>query len=364
MNVVLPKVALTMTEATILEWHKQEGDPVEKGELLFSIETDKADLEMEAEASGQLEHIFYSAGDVVPAGAIVASLRIDGEEPPDVPAASTATRVVAPAAQQLAEQLGVDLDAVTGSGTGGRVIEDDVIAAATRVEARTAVAPERRASGGAVEPVTVSRARATGMRLTEHATKIPTFSLGGWLDLAPVWERMQDAGVTVTDVVAVAAARALKDVPIANACLIDGRVHRYLQPRVAILARVKDALLPVVFDDPSDHAIAAFSVERRRVFESLEDKALDAAHASSPSFVISNLGPYDVDAFTAVLFPNTAVTMALGSLGSDASRPQALFVTLTCDHRILDGVDAARFLNAVRAAATTLPLSKHEGRDE
>lgn len=331
MDVVLPKVALTMTEAVLVEWLVEEGGEVAKGQPLFTIETDKTATEIESPGDGVLREVRVAAGETVQAGAVIATLVVDGQQAatPREQAAVT----VAPAAAALAEALGVDLATVRGSGTAGRVLEVDVMAAADATPAPAAVATEQ---GPRTEPLAFSRARAAGMRLTEHSVAVPTFLLGGTLRFPE--------GATPTDSLAVAAAAALKAVPVANACVRDGQPQRYLDVRIGVLVRDGDALLPLVFDDPSGLTAEGFREQRSSVGDALARGPLPLARTSGATFVISNLGRYDVEFFTAVLYPGTAITLALGTVGADRTA-QAV---LTCDHRLVDGVDAAEFLTALR----------------
>jgi pyruvate dehydrogenase E2 component (dihydrolipoamide acetyltransferase) len=358
MDVVLPKVALTMTEATIVEWFKQEGEAVTKGELLFSMETDKTELEVESPGEGVLRDVKYGPGDTVQAGAVVAQLEGAGAESSPM-RSDGMTKNVAPSAAALARELGVDIDTVVGSGTGGRVIESDVIKAAGDLGSSSAVAGAA-ARDQTTEVAEFSRARSAGMRLTEHATKVPTFLLSGLVDFDARWSEMQSAGVSVTDVLAVATAAALRDVPLANARYRNGRPERYLEPRMAILVRQDDALIPLVFDDPSQLAALSFREQRTEAAAALERRKLPLERMTGATFVISNLGRYNVDFFSAVLFPDTSVTMATGTMGLDRNSPHAVRAVLTCDHRIVDGVDAAEFLQAVQKRVADVRLTSEE----
>lgn len=360
-EVVLPKVALTMTEGVIVEWLVEEGTAVRKGEPLFTMETDKTEVAIESPGDGVLQGVRYRAGDTVPAGEVVATLAdadadaAAGEGAGDAADAARAVdapapRGVAPAAAALAGQLGIDLTTVVGTGTGGRVVESDVIKVASSAPP-AAVAPEptaRAAEAVETEPVEASRARRAGLRLTELSVAVPTFFLAGPVDVAPVRDAMRAAGVGVTDVVAVAAAGALRDVPLANACIREGEVRHYRSIRVAILVRSGDALVPLVFDDPAAEGAVAFHARRRAAQDVLGNGVLPVSQTAGATFAISNLGAYGVDAFTAVLFPQTAITLALGATGADPTRPGTARATLTCDHRIVDGVDAAAFLAALQ----------------
>lgn len=152
-----------------------------------------------------------------------------------------------------------------------------------------------------------------------------------------------------------ASAVALRACPIANACLVGGVVHQYRDTRVAVLVRSGDALVPIVFPDAERSTAAALKQDRVHLQELLAQKRLPADRMAAPTFVISNLGTYDVDWFTAVLFPGNAMTLAVGSARADGDSTLVRAV-LTCDHRIVDGVDGAEFLRALAMAISDVAL--------
>jgi pyruvate dehydrogenase E2 component (dihydrolipoyllysine-residue acetyltransferase) len=358
MDVILPKVALTMGEAVIAEWHCRPGDQVTKGEPLFSIETDKVIAEIEAPADGILAEVFHEAGETVTAGSVVAQLDVAGEVSLLPPHAEVSVSIV-PAAAELAEQLGIDVDTVRGTGSGGRILESDVLAAVEAGQGTTGSASSlSAATPPRSSPVVISRARAAGMALAEQSAGLPTFLLWGPLDFSAVYDRSRVAGLSVTDVLGIATARVLKAMPVCHSHWRHGHPEQYLAPRIGILARSGDALVPLVFADPSDLDATTFRQRRQELMDRLVAGRLRADDVASPTFVLSNLGRYNVTAFSAVLFPETAITMAIGTLG--LAGPKALTAVLTCDHRLVDGVDAAEFHAAIQEAILTVRMTKEE----
>lgn len=201
-----------------------------------------------------------------------------------------------------------------------------------------------------LEPITISPARRAGMRSTEHATQVPTFLVSRRLDLGPAIERRGTSGVTATEVLVVAAAAALAATPAVHTCLVEGRPQRYVSTRIAVLVRSGDALIPLVFPDAETMTATQVRAERRRLQELLADGHLPADRMMRPTFVISNLGRFEVDWFSAVLFPDTAATLAVGTAGATGCAPHEVHAVLTCDHRLIDGVDGAQFLANLAAA--------------
>lgn len=205
-------------------------------------------------------------------------------------------------------------------------------------------------------PATVSPARRAGMRATEHVTSVPVFYVSRTLELQPRLREGKALGATPTEILVIAAAAALRAYPAAHACLVDGAVHQYASTRVAVLVRSGDALVPLVFPDAEDSTAVVVKQDRVNLQELLANKRLPADRMAAPTFVISNLGTYGVDWFTAVLFPGTAMTLAVGSAKVDGDSTGVKAV-LTCDHRIVDGVDGAEFLAALARAVQEVPLA-------
>jgi pyruvate dehydrogenase E2 component (dihydrolipoamide acetyltransferase) len=342
MDVVLPKNSLTMTEAEILEWHVQEGAEVTAGTPLFVMETEKSQVEVEATASGTLVEIRHHEGSIVSAGEVVAI--IDTAADPATPASSLPDGAalapsIAPAAVALARHLGIDTAAVRGSGTGGRVLEEDIMRAAK--QAAAANTPQAHYFSRPVSrPATPSRARASGNRATLSSRNVPTFYLACTVPLSAA---SRPDGATASDLLIVAAAKAARRVPLANAYADGDEVRIYDDVRIGLLVRDEDALIPLVFADPDLGQLADLHAQRRQLTAAPRVLAVEAT--SWPTLVVSNIGRPRVRWFTAVLYPGTSVTVAVGGRGAiDSDRAE---VVLTCDHRVVDGVDAADFATAL-----------------
>jgi pyruvate/2-oxoglutarate dehydrogenase complex dihydrolipoamide acyltransferase (E2) component len=209
-----------------------------------------------------------------------------------------------------------------------------------------------------VVPRVVSRARLAGMKMTLRSAQIPTFQVCRTLDLAPALAG-RTSTYTATEVLIIAAARALRLCPAAHTCLVDDRVHEYTRTRIGILVRNHDALLPLVFVDAELSCPDVLRAERAELEVQLSSGRLPAERTLAPTFVISNLGNRSVDWFTAVLFPDTAMTLAVGSLGAPGLTPYQCRAVLTCDHRLVDGLDGAELLDAM---GTCIPDPHHETR--
>ncbi len=344
-DVLLPKNSLTMTEAEVLEWYVGEGEQAVAGEPLFLMETEKSQVVVEATASGRLTAIHCKAGDTAAAGEVIAVLDVGDEPGTLIVTAAGAERQVAPSAAELAAQLGIDLRSVRGSGSGGRVIEEDVVKAA-QDGSPTAPAAGATHPGSTLpvssRPATASKARTAGNRATVWAADVPTFNLAVTVTV-PATPRPE--GATVSDLLIAAAAVAAQQVPVANAYVgDDATVRLYDEVRVGLLVRDGDALVPLVFPAADTADLSALHSRRQELMAGIGGGQLPASATSWPTLVVSNIGRPAVRWFTAVLYPGTALTMAVG--GVNAAGPDRAEVVVTCDHRVMDGLDAADFCAA------------------
>ena len=312
----IPALGTTSDELRIVAWRKAVGDAVAAGEPLLEVETDKATLEVEATATGMLLRIERAAGETLEVGTLVGWIGEEGEEIPE----AVERKEASPAVRKLARELGVDLAAAAGSGPGGRVERDDVLAAAG-------------AAGEAGEPVSAHR-QALARRL-ERAAAIPQFSVGVTVDTSRV---ATDEAWTPRLLRAVAAT--LREHPALNALWVEGgRIRRLERCDVGLAVAGEDELYVVTIPEPD-------ALPPPELADAVAGAAEDAraGHASrSPAAVIlSNLGATGVDRFTAILDPDATAVLAAGRA------TDLLELTLTVDHRVADGVAAGRFLAALR----------------
>lgn len=368
MDVVLPKNSLTMTEADIIEWYVDVGGEVVAGQPLFVMETEKSEVDVEATVSGTLTEIRCRPGTRALAGEVIAVVDT-GKDDASFAGAVTGQRAVAQAAVELAAQLGIDIDSVRGSGPGGRVLEEDVLkvvqeavgspgrGVGTEVVGHENATPPEVAPPSTASPgqprsraAAFSRSRVTGNRSTLWAAAVPTFLLSAGVSFP---RAARTDGATVSDLLMAAAARAARQVPVANAFVDDdGGVRLYDDVRVGLLVRDGDALLPLVLADPDRTSLAELHANRRELMAQVGHGALPATATSWPTIVVSNIGRPSVRWFSAVLFPGTSLTIAVAGLG--AAQPENAELVLTCDHRVLDGVDAAEFAAAFNDALSDL----------
>ena len=394
-EVIMPKVDMDMTHGTLAVWHVAEGDAVKQGAPLFDIETDKAAMEVEAPATGRLYQIGAGKGDLVAVGTVIAWIYAEGEVPgaavappsgvspaatptaPPVPppvVAAPAQKVRAtPLARRIAAEHGVDLGAVTGTGPNGRIQKDDVEAArqspvSAPPPALAATPPGTTLGPYANRPHTAlaldSMRRTIAARLTEAKATIPHFYLRGEVrvdELLALRDRMnsahanRDIKLSLTDYIVKAVALSLIAVPEANAVWGGDHILRMGVADIALAVAIDGGLITPVIRDAETKGLAALSAEIKDLAARARTRKLAKAEYQGGSFTISNLGMYGVDSFDAIINPPQAAILAVGSTQvRPAFAPDGAVVaerylklTLSVDHRVIDGALAARLLQAI-----------------
>ena len=386
-KVIMPKLGLTMDEGRLIAWHKKEGDPVAEGDVLFEVETDKAAMEVPATASGFLRAILAQPDEMIPVAQVVAVLTTTADEavpaeatspaggassrsadrpvltpepaePAPIPRPTTSPRpsdqmaagsssgsgyATSPAARKLAQQLGVDLATVTPR-SGARITTDDVEAAAA---ASAAPAGEKR--------IPLSRMRAAiATAMSRSASEAPQFSIERDVDMTAANVARKGAGASYTDTVVSAAAKALAAHPRLRSRFDGDAIVERSGAHIGVAVAVTDGLLVPVIRDADTKDLAALAKEREHLEEGARAGRLGAGALGGGVLSVSNLGTLGVDRFTAIVNPPEAAILAMGRVrdrvvavdGRPEIRPM-LTLTLSVDHRVADGADAARYLEDV-----------------
>jgi pyruvate dehydrogenase E2 component (dihydrolipoamide acetyltransferase) len=359
-NIVMPALEMAQETGKVLAWRKKEGDSVSQGEPLLDIETDKAVVEVESPVSGILAGVKAREGDVVPVGQTIAWIVQPGE---DLPAEASSLDIkISPKARRLARERGIDLARVRGSGSEGEILAEDVLAlAASPGVATNAAAP-------AVHETMSSIARLMAERTTQSWTSVPHFFVvreidaGGLLEarekLGPAFEKAQGVRVTHTDFLVSLAARVLLKHPSVNASWTDGGIHIHQEVNIGITIAVDKGVVTVVIPGADTKKLSDIATLRIGMTERARAGRSRPADIRGATFTISNLGMYNVDAFTAIIPAPQAAILAVGRIadrvvpvdGKPGVRPM-MTLTLSCDHRVLDGARAADFLNDLTDAA-------------
>jgi pyruvate dehydrogenase E2 component (dihydrolipoamide acetyltransferase) len=394
-SVIMPALEMAQETGKVISWKKKEGERVTKGEALLEIETDKAVVEIEATGDGILAGVKAPEGSVVPVGQTIAWLVQPGEQPPaetavaatgrtggSAPAAQAASAAVpsgpavnpadvqvSPKARRLAKELGVDLGRVRGSGSGGEILASDIEAAAkagTQAAPAAAAAAAAIPAGGKIEtPGVIGRLMAE--RTTQSWTTAPHFFVTREVDasgmvalrekLAPEIEKSHGVKVTHTDTMVALVARTLAKHPRINSSFTPEGIRLHGDVNIGIAMAVEDGVVTAVIPRANTTGLAQIAVQRRDLTERARANRLRPADISGATFTISNLGMYQVDAFTAIIVPPQAGILAVGAItdrvvpvdGNIGIRPM-ISVTLSCDHRVADGARGAAFLNDLAAA--------------
>jgi pyruvate dehydrogenase E2 component (dihydrolipoamide acetyltransferase) len=379
-----------MTEAcTVLRWYKREGDPVARGDPLFEIETDKSNMDVEAFDSGTILAVRVAEGESVPVDTIVAWIGEPGEVVPDAdppngrdpqpagappvsrpatapgpsPLPASGERIrISPRAARRAAEWGVDLRSIVGTGPDGRIVERDV-ESALRVGAVASsgmIAP----SGGQVaqdggRPLSAMR-QAIARRLTESVTTVPQFAVTVAVDMTGLVALRSEAratgsAITLTDLIHMATVQTLVEFPLVNA-RTDGRtVWMREGVHLGIAVSVPDGLLVPVIRDADGLELAELHDRTVAAIAGARSGRLAPDDLSGSTFTVSNMGMLEVEQFTAIVNPGESAILAVASVraepaafGGGLAVRRVMRMTLTADHRLVDGELAARFLNAIR----------------
>ncbi|HKB94819.1 MAG TPA: dihydrolipoamide acetyltransferase family protein [Gaiellaceae bacterium] len=333
-DVIMPALGMAQDTGKVLRWLKQDGASVVKGEPLLEVETDKVTVEIEAPANGTLAGLAVPEGAEVPVGSVIAFVLVDGEQGAAAPAPPRRP-LASPKARRLAEARGVDLAAVAGSGPGGAVVAGDIAA-----------------GGPEPAPAVGSVWRVMAERMTRAWQEIPQFVLTRDVDARRLLHRHE--GVSVTDLLVEASARALARHPRLTASWHDGGLVAGTGVDVGVAVATADALVVPVIHGADRLTLADISARRRQLAEAARAGTLRPEDVQGGTFTISNLGMYGVDAFQAIVNPPQAAILAVGRIverpvaidGALAARP-VLTLTLSFDHRVVDGARGAEFLDTL-----------------
>lgn len=401
----MPKLSDTMTEGVVAEWHKKVGDKIESGDLIADIETDKATMEFESFQDGVLLYIGIEKGKTAPVDSILAILGEEGEEYQSLidndtlpSAAEEKTEVVAdsknetapapiatptaeapknnvqpivndgefkasPLARKLANERGIDLNTVSGSGDNGRIVKADIDnyrapgANSYKGSVATVVGQE------SYNEVPTSQMRKTiARRLSESKFSAPHFYLTIEVDMDNVIaarkavNAAQDTKVSFNDFVVKAAAVALKKHPGVNSSWLGDSIRYNEHVNIGVAVAVEDGLLVPVVRFADTKSLPQISTEVKELAGKARDKKLQPQEWEGNTFSISNLGMYGIESFTAIINPPDAAIMAIGGIiekpvvkNGQIVPGHRMTVTLSCDHRVVDGAMGSEFLNTFKA---------------
>jgi pyruvate dehydrogenase E2 component (dihydrolipoamide acetyltransferase) len=374
----MPKLTDTMEEGVLLAWKKREGDQVQAGESLAEIETDKAIMDLEAFASGVLRKILVQDGATVMSGTLIGVIGGVDEDitsaltdtitaapsvgvgartsaPPAAspslasPESSQGTRFIAsPRAKALAADRGIDLSTITGTGPGGRIVEEDVVNAQAP--------PTPMLSAGTDQPLSQMR-KAIARATTQSKAPVPHFYLTSEIDMEQAeqfrdqFKQNRTTHPSITDLLIKAAAIALTRYPDINVSFTGPAIRRHARIDIGIAVGIDNGLITPIIRNCGAKSLNDIATESRALIDRAREKRLQPQEYTDATFSISNLGMFDVENFIAVLIPPQAASIAVGAIrdapvvkDGTIKAGRRMKVTLSCDHRALDGVQGAGFL--------------------
>lgn len=399
-KVIMPKLSPTMEEGQIARWLKKEGDKVSMGEPLAEIDTDKATMEMQALANGVLRKILIQEGESAPLGQLIAVIgepnediaSVLSEAPAPAPAPPPAKKepepetkpepelkpkpaaapngqpsvstdsgriIVSPLAARMAADQGLDLRSIQGSGPNGRIIKRDIEAAISQPKAAPVVKPT--GSGYRDEPATEIR-KTIAKRLVTSIGPVPHFFLTVDIEMDRAAEMREsikaldpDLKISINDIIIKVAAVALLQHPQVNASFQDKFVRYYEHADIGVAVAIEDGLITPVIRAADQKSLSQIAGEVRELAERARSKKLKPDEYTGATFSISNLGMFGIDEFTAVINPPEGAILAVGAMtpkpvvrDNEIVVRQVMRVTMSCDHRVIDGATGAKFLQTFK----------------
>ena len=410
-KVIMPKLSPTMEEGQISRWLKKEGDKVSLGEPLAEIDTDKATMEMQALTNGVLRKIIINEGQSAPLGQLIAIIGEPNEDIAsllsEAPAAAPAKQeqkqedqpapqakaaaasaapaphavdngqprtdsgrmIVSPLAARMAAEAGIDLRSLQGSGPGGRIIKRDIEAAISQPKAepgypRLVPAGQVQQIGASAyrdEPATEIR-KTIARRLVTSIGPVPHFFLTTEIEMDRASEMRRginaldpDLKISINDIIIKVAAAALIQHPQVNASFQEKFVRYYERADVGVAVAIEDGLITPVVRAADQKSLSQIAAEVRELAERARSRKLKPEEYTGATFSISNLGMFGIDEFTAVINPPEGAILAVGAMSpkpvvrdNEIVIRQIMRVTMSCDHRVIDGATGAKFLQTFK----------------
>lgn len=393
-KMLMPKLSDTMEEGVILKWRKKEGEKVKAGDIIADIQSDKADMEQEAYDSGVLLKIFPKEGDAVKVGSPLVIIGKEGEDisallaestvaPPPVakqetaPIASTpvpapatvsaptavsmtdgSTRIKAsPLAKKIAQEKNIDLRSIAGSGPYGRIVKADVESqSGVSAMPRKVVAPLK------TREVPLSMMRKTiAKRLLESKVSIPHFyltiemNMKRAIDFRNSFTEATGTKISYNDIVMKAVALALHENPKANSSFMGDKIIEHGRVDVGFAVAVDEGLITPIIRNADQKTISEISVESKELAKRAREGKLKLEEFTNGTFTVSNLGMYDIENFAAIINPPEGAILAVGTIvekpvveNGQIVAGHTMKVTLSCDHRVVDGAIGAQFLQSFK----------------
>lgn len=389
-EVVMPRLSDTMEEGKVLKWLKKEGDEVKRGEIIAEIETDKAAMELESFDTGTISKIIVQEGQSAPVGEPIAMITTPAERaaapppprkeappraaPPAPPAEAAAPAPPPPAeerikasplARRIAEERGIDLEKVKGTGPEGRITKEDVLTYIEQMEKKVAPPkPPVPAPPEEVEMVELTKMQETiAERMTRAKQTVPHFYVTTDIDMSNASQMLRSlkaAGeeaqeIGYNDLIIKASALALEKFPIVNAFYHDGKLQYNKRINIGIAVAIPGGLMAPIVHDCDQKSLRQIAAESRQVIQRVREGRMFASDFEGGTFTVSNLGMFDVDHFAAIIDTPQSAILAVGSVrqvpavrDGQVVIADMMKVTLSADHRVYYGATAAQFLQELK----------------
>jgi len=384
-DVVMPRLGLLMKEGVVGKWLKKEGERVEKGEPLFEVETEKITKKIEAPQSGILRRILVpekravpvlqriaviaEQDEALPVEVEVATQTVAGEEAkkPVVEVAKVAEEakrrvIITPLARKIAEEHGLDIAQITGTGPGGRIVKEDVLRAVE--ETRKAIIPSLPIENVQIKPMTYVR-RMISERMLKSQLASAHVTITMTVDMAEATKLRQNllqevekvAGVRIsyTDMIAKAVTRSLKEYPALNSSLDRENIKIFGDVHLGIAVALEEGLMVPVIRDAGKKSLVEIALASKELIEKVRTGTASVDEVTGGTFTITNLGMFEVETFTPIINPPEVAILGVGAIverpvavGGQISVRSMMPLSLTFDHRVIDGDVAARFLQKVK----------------
>lgn len=412
-KIEMPKLSDTMEEGVIAKWNVKEGDKVESGDVIAEVETDKATMEVEVFDPGTILKIMVAEGDAVPLGGTMAIVGEEGEDISELLEGGSSSETkksdkkepvkeekkdkkdsfdpilgdmngkgdskketsssdsdgrikASPLAKKIAEDKGIDLSKIDGSGPEGRIIKKDVESYKAPVSSTQSVS----FSSGESEDIKISQMRkAIARRLSESKFTNPHFYETVDIDMEPAMEaraklnEVSDVKISFNDIVVKACAHALRRHPDVNSSWLDDVIRKHGDVNIAVAVAIDEGLMTPVINHCDKKNLRQISAETRELAGLARDRKLQPEQMEGSTFTISNLGMFGIEEFTAIINPPNACILAVGAIrdvpvvkNGEVVPGKRMKVTLSSDHRVVDGAKSAQFLNTLRQMLES-PLS-------
>jgi pyruvate dehydrogenase E2 component (dihydrolipoamide acetyltransferase) len=394
-KVVMPKLGLVMKEGLVVLWHMEEGEEIEKGEVLLEIESDKVTTEVESSASGIVRKVIVEEGEIVPCGTTIAIIADADEEIPDIDQIIADTRAVvmtreeweekqsltqasseiseeapradvkaSPAAKRLAKEHGVDLARVVGTGPDGRIVREDILKAAEEGPKESGPAFEIEGRPGKNVPIGKMR-RAIGDNMARSAHTVARVVHFAEVDMTHAVEYRNEnresfkedvgADLSYNAILVKATASAMQEDPVLNVSFQDNMIRKHADINIGLAVALDDGLITVSIKDADKKDLPTIAKDSAELIEKARSGKLQVDDVTGSSITISSLGGFDIDCFAPIVNLPEAAIIGVGSMvekpvvrSGEITVAPIMKLSLSFDHRLIDGAPAARFLQLLK----------------